>query len=236
MKISKVAVGSSLVVLVGAAGLASGQTVEAKFLGTGVGDNVKVTTGSGSSNLFAGQLRYQLQNPLAAPPELTGNRNTFCIDLGQFVSGSFQVYSYLDGSSVFTADPVFNDRIRSAAWMFSRYGGAAVTSTSTVETAAMQLALWEILTDYNPNLPGKGLDITSGNFSASKTSGSSLSSALVTQVNVLLNDAAPGVGMPSNVAFLSNGTYQDQITIVPAPAAGVLAGAGILGYGLRRRR
>jgi hypothetical protein len=94
------------------------------------------------------------------------------------------------------------------------------------ESAAFQLAVWEIVEDNTDNL-------NAGNFRVSSpTDVKTLASAWLSTVYAQ-NSALP---LNSQLVVLSNPNKQDQITLVPSPATGVLAGLGALALRSRRRR
>jgi hypothetical protein len=104
-------------------------------------------------------------------------------------------------------------------------GRFADSFTSTVKSAAMQLAIWEIVYEK----AGDAYNVTSGAFSAT-------ASNVRDQANVYLSQL--GVGGPAILAALTSPTNQDFITVVPVPPSAALLGTGLL-FGLwtmRRRR
>ena len=99
--------------------------------------------------------------------------------------------------------------------------------------AAFQLAVWEIITDYNP-ADQFALGITTGNFRATRTDGNPLSSGVMNHLTSLF--AAVGAGHnPDTLLGLRSTTHQDQIIPVPAPGSAALAGLGLLCLAGRRR-
>jgi len=221
------------------AGTAQAQTLGVRFLGTNKGSALTVTSPTTNGNFFAGQLSHALSNPLGGTPvDLVGTRNTFCIELAQFVSSSVITYAYLDtnSGSIYTGIQPYDSRITAAVWMFSRFGQVASNTTNNDVAAAMQLALWEVMTDWDPVLGRSSLSIDSGAFSATKTNSNAINGALLTQVNLYLDGAVPGIGLPQNVAVLASNTAQDQITFVPTPGAGLIAAAGAAVLLGRRKR
>ena len=214
------------------AGAASAQTIDVRFVGAGAGESITVTSPNVNGGVFAGQLRHELSNPLGGTPiDLAGTRNTYCIDLGQFVSGNTTTHAYLDTNapSIFTGDPVVDARLTAISWLFSRDGAAASSTGDNVIAAGMQVALWEVITDWDPSVGRTSLDLGNGAFMA----GASL--AVLVQANAFLDSAIPGLGLPANVAILADGVFQDQITLVPTPGAALVAGTGILWMVGRRR-
>lgn len=230
---------ASAAAIIVSAGTAQAQTIGVQFLDTKKGSTLTVTSPTANGDFFAGQLSHALSNPLGGTPvDLAGTRSTFCIELAQFVSSSLITYAYLDtnSGSIYTGIQPYDSRITAAVWMFSRFGQLASTTTNNNVAAAMQLALWEVMTDWDPVLGRSSLSIDSGAFSATKTNSNAINGALLTQLNLYLDGAVPGVGLPRDVAVLVSDTAQDQITFVPTPGAGLIAAAGAAVLLGRRKR
>ena len=223
----------SALVLLCFAGAASAQTIDVRFVGSGAGESITVTSPSVNGGLFAGQLRHELSNPLGGTPvDMAGTRNTYCIDLGQYVATNTTTYAYLDTNapSIFTGNAAIDARLTAISWLFSRDGAAASSTSDNAVAAGMQVALWEVITDWDPNVGRASLDLGSGAFMAGA------SPAVLAQANAFLDNAIPGLGLPADVAILADGVFQDQITLVPTPGAALVAGTGILWMMGRRRR
>ncbi len=101
------------------------------------------------------------------------------------------------------------------------------------ESAAFQLALWEIV-----NETGRALDVTTGAFYATVRSG-----GVLTRANALLAGLDASAERKYNLVFLeAKGTGQDLLTVVPVPVPasallllGALGGLGSVAHRRRRR-
>lgn len=208
-----------------------------KFIGTDEGRSVKVTIGSDTFNCFAGQLlhAFSLGNGVAA--QLNGQtRVTYCTDLTQTVTSAGDVYTVAPIASLpsTTGWPAMGSAKAQVVYnLYAAAAGQQNTLTANDDfAAAFQIALWEIIYDYNPANVGV-YSLTGGNFKVKNADGTALSSAVATKVGQLfgmLGSNAPQAGLLG----LTNDCSQDQIidvNVVPLPSAAL---AGLLGLGLVR--
>jgi hypothetical protein len=214
------------------AGSASAQTVSMQFLGTGEGRNVKITLDGDSKNVFAGELRHKITSTDMST-DFIGEFVTFCVDLSQNVSSN---------SSVFNAVPlqqapqVANKSLEAARRMAAA-ADAHQLGNQDIATG-VQLALWELIYDFDASEGISSLDLTSGRFSATRTNGNPLWNSVSSFANSILHIAFADLPMDTynNYTVLTSSNRQDQL--VPVPSAGplALAGAGGLLVLVRRRR
>jgi hypothetical protein len=233
-KIVAAAVATSL------AAVAFAGPVNVDYTGTGSGQNVKITVGSSTYNVFAGQLKHTLSGATGADSVWNGTFRTYCTDLSQTVVSGVDSFDIVQLSAIPDSSPMGTAKADAIKDMFAYTTNSVTSSSASNDTAtAFQLAVWEVVKDFNASATGKGLNITSGSFSAKKTDGSALSSGVATILNNLL--AVAGTGIYSNstnidIMGIRNDCAQDQIItrVVPAPG---LAGLGLVGgLALARRR
>lgn len=221
-----------------ATGVATADTIDAQYLGTGRGQNVKVTSALFNGNVFAGQLRHNLTNGTGNATSLNGEWRTYCTDLAQRVSGSGTQYTVVSISMVPESSPMGALKAQAIANMYAFSAGTESSSSSSNDFAtAFQLAVWEIVTDYNPLSLNNGISITAGNFRATKTDNSPLSSSVNSHLSNLFGAITSSVGNVASLSGIASGRAQDQIipTPIPAPATLALASAGLLCLAGRRR-
>lgn len=215
------------------AGSASAQTVTMKFLGTGEGRNVKISFDGDTSNVFVGELRHRI-SATDMGPEFMGDFTTFCVDLSQVVSSSNNTYH----ANALPATPQAANKSLETARRMAAALDAHLPGNQNNSTA-VQLVLWELLYDFNPQVGIASLDLTSGRFSAKRTNGSALWNDVASIANGLLNIATGDLSADAfgKYTVLASPSKQDQV--VPVPSAGPLALAatgGLLLVGRRRRQ
>lgn len=226
--------------VVAAAGFASGalaaDTVSMKFSGTGSGSNVKATYFSTTLNVFAGQLKHTITSGTGWSARLNGDHRTFCTDFNEYVTSSFKTYKVVDPQWTPNAAPMGVDKADAIRDIYTTAGIAISQSGLNNDMAtAFQLAVWDIVADYNANIGIAGLGLSGGHFKASKTNGGSLSSGIINNYNTLINSIGH-TARTAPVLGLTNNGSQDQLVYVPTPGAASLAGLGGLLAARRQRR
>ena len=221
------------------------------------------TTSSMASTLNL-QLDGWAAGPLSFKTSVTGNTGinagafswsdgvgnsyvTFCTELTQNINFG-NSYNYdIDSLSI---APVPNDSINAAfphliggmgtyraglvQNLYDQYFSVALDSS--VNAAAFQLAIWEIV--YEEGLAegdNSTLNVSDGDFTISNNNaGNQSQTQAITLANTWLSTLS-SVGVTTLVA-LTNDTYQDQILLIPLPAPVLMAGLGLLAVPLIRRR
>ncbi|HUR54714.1 MAG TPA: hypothetical protein VMZ71_11320, partial [Gemmataceae bacterium] len=155
-------------------------------------------------------------------------------------SGVFTVESVAAVEGTATADAIQKLFVNNynTAWANSSFAGS---STAT----AFQLALWELVYD------GPGGNLGNGNFTYAGALNSGVGKSAKDMLNDLAGTSSSSFGSlfpNTQVVWLSSGSFQDQITVVPkvpdvpVPAppsivlAGLALGTGLFGRAFRRRK
>ncbi len=232
--ITKIALTAAAVATI--AGIASADVVSMKFLGTGAGQNVKWKLNGGSeTGTFAGQLRHDITSGTGIGADFVGEHLTFCTDIYQYVSGSYKTFDIVALDAAPNSAPMGLGRAQALYDIFSVYTDSAMIAGINNEfAAAFQVAVWEIVTDYNAGTGPSSINVDAGNFKLTKVNGSSSRSSAF---NGYLSDifGTIGTNASANLVALSSGSAQDQLYYIPAPGPLALAGASMFMMARRRR-
>ncbi len=233
-------VAAAAVAAVGTA--ASASSIELRFLGTGAYQNVRISDSSLGINDYqvgAGEIRFRVISTDLASYDAGDVIITFCTDIGQTVQPTNTNHMFDVVAAAAAPNPgqaMGADRARLLSHLYATSLAGVVDAVSA---AGFQLAVWEIVNEAGfdaaaGSFAASGLDVHAGDFRALNQT------AARNAANAFLQAAFAGYLDPqargAAIAAAVSGQYQDQIVLVPIPAAGSLAGAGLLALGLRRRR
>lgn len=214
------------------ASVASANTLELQFLGTGKGRNIKEVLDGKAQDVFAGELRHFARNGTGLGASFNNlTLNTFCTEITQRVSSNWGAFTVTNPAWITPANPVI-DRTQAVADMFALLTTKRASGLTNDAAAAFQIAVWELVYDFDAQTGRSSLDVTAGRFAAKNTNGSALSTAVMNEVNAFFNAIGSGARAGDVFGFANAGT-QDQI--VPTPGALALAGVGLLAIARRRR-
>lgn len=213
--------------------VATGVLLSAAVIGNAHANSVQVSEIALGAGTYSGGLVIPVQSSAAdfwtgfqeikvTNGAASNSFQAFCIDPFQWSSHTPTTYDQTTLSPTFSAATVTN-----ITKLFNfGYAGAV---GNNLNAAAMQLALWEVAND-DGNLSTGAVHKTG-----------STHAALVTQTNYLLsNYASASATSLYNFTFYKSAGQQDFVTVsaVPEPEtyAMLLAGLGIMGAAVRRRK
>lgn len=211
-------------------------TVDVKFLGTGAGTSVKINLNGNQTNVFAGQLIHQFSNGTGAGAQLSGTYVTFCTDLTEYVTSTTKTYNVVGIEDMPNSAPMGAAKAQAIADLYAYAAGSQIALAATDNiAAAFQIAVWEIVTDFNALAVNNGLSLSAGSLKVTKTNGSSLGSTLTSTIAAMFSALGTNAS-GSGILGVSRAGSQDQLVVVPLPAPGILALAGLGGVVALRRR
>lgn len=214
-------------------------TVQMRFTETGLGSNVKISLGGApAQSVFAGELLHEFAQGTGRAASLRGVAPTYCTDLLQHVTTTWKTYTLVDVADMPT--PPMGDRKADAiASVYNFSLAAASRSELDADMAtALQLAIWEIVTDYSLTGDRASLDVSSGDFKAFSTSAAPLSANILGIMSDIFDSVGASEGHAELLGFASS-TAQDQvirIPVIPLPASAAMTLAGLASLASRRRR
>lgn len=195
-------------------------------------ENVTVTNGTPplTGTMGAGQLQFTRDDNGTVSDFLS-----YCVELFQATSDTPVTYGFVDGATYYGAEK--------ADALGRLFSGFDLWNTDQVvtgpETAALQLAIWEIVNETLRNTGGQlDLNLATGNFTATSENPDT---APLAQSWL---DALPGVTNVYTIGAMTNPEHQDLLVLekssseVPEPAslALVLGALGAMGAATRRRK
>jgi hypothetical protein len=228
----------------GLAGAARADTVDLTYLGNGNGRVVHVALGAQSWDVFAGRLVHGASAGSGLMSGTPSSIVTFCVDLLQAHATTASPYTVSSVATLSGNMGATNLGFGKQQAIYDIYQAAAGREfTLGLDYAtAFQVALWEVVYDYNATLPNHGLNASSGNFHATAPGQNSLSASITDKVQYLLGSV--GIGADAHgLIGLRSGPYQDQLfapesEIVPLPLAiwPAIGGLGLVAVIRWRRR
>jgi hypothetical protein len=219
-----------------AAPIASADTIDAAFLGTQAGQNVRTILAGNTRDVFSGQILYSLANGTGAAAALSGNYVTFCSELTELVNAATLGYEVFEipASSFPNASPLNADRTQAVANLYAAYGDTAISTGDAAFASAFQITVWEIIYDFDPGMGMSSIDVGAGSLTVTNTDTSALAPSIAAYVSAFAS-AAVTPGSQNGLFSIRNSGAQDQIVLVPAPGSIALLGISGLVAGRRRR-
>lgn len=209
-------------------------TVEMRKIDTGLGRQVRLTHVGDSDNVFAGEIIHEFRNGQGMGAQFSDiTMPTYCTEVTQHITNNFAIYTVTDDISTMPAPPMGADKADAISDMFATLLGLHEDNAMTNDwAAAFQIAVWDVVYDYDAGAGRDSLDVEAGDIQVHRTDGSTLSAGLLTKIGTFW-DSIGVAESPLTVIGFHSDSYQDQI--VPAPGTLALASAGLLLIGRRRK-
>ncbi|MBL8747377.1 MAG: hypothetical protein JNK58_13610 [Phycisphaerae bacterium] len=209
-------------------------TVEMKKIDTGLGKEIKIIHGSDSFNAFAGEIVHQFTNGVGLGAQFNGKTmSTYCVEVTQTVTTNYRVYNVTDNVGTIPVPAMGADRAGAINSMFAMLLDKRAEGVFNNDwAAAFQIAVWDVVYDYNAGVGRDSLSVDAGDMKVKKTDGTTLSSSLRAKIDTYF-DAIGVASSPFNIIGFHNDSYQDQI--VPTPGTIALGSLGLLLVGRRRK-
>lgn len=218
-----------LTVIAGFASLAAADQVSFQFQGVADGRNVRISEYGGAyHNVFSGSVIHNVDSVRTV---------TYCIDPDQWAQTG--TMNFEQESLISALD--HRSEHEAKAWAIAELASAAGPSIWTEDVdqdlaSAFQIAVWDVVLDFNSGSGAASLGLTSGNFRAMSTNGSPLSGGVQSFYDTLVGGLAFGPVATGGYTAFTNEAKQDFMTQIPTPGTGILALAGLPLIGSRRRR
>lgn len=244
-----------------AASSANAGTLKLDFQGVGPGQSINYSKNSGSnfSGTTAGIFNWTVVGAGTTQPGFSDGQTvkSFCIELGQVVADptTFDCVDIQNAPNFSPPGPMGAARAALLGDLFARFYSTVMSGPTNTNAAAFQLCVWEIT--HEEGWENSGAANTSGtdlaNLTAIKNNLTVANTGTVGDANVntfrvstsgsardlantWLGSLLAGGLQSSHLIGLTASSNQDQVIIVPVPAPALLAGLGLVGALVLRRR
>jgi hypothetical protein len=226
-----------------AVSIAAADTVKLSYRHPGQGQIVQITVGGNTRNVFAGQLNHEFKDGTGAASGLAGPLVTFCVDAAEsstlkWATHTVTPMNQLPASLGYAS--MGAERSQEIYDLYSVAAGSQLgTGTSADLAAAFQVALWEIVYDFNAAEGRSSLDVSAGVMKVGSTSGGVLGASMLSLVNSFFDSIVAFSGPQGGLMGLGANGSQDQVVMIPLPPGALLGFAGLAGLAvvtvIRRR-
>lgn len=210
-------------------------TVQMRYRSVGLSRIVSVSGSVFNGRVYAGELRHEFSGGLGEAAQLTGILPTFCTELSENVNTSWRTFTLAEPADA----PAPGDgmgAIRAAALENLYAGAAGQQHTSANWAAAFQMAVWEIVNDFD----GTAASINTAAGSVRFNSNQAWFTTVASMVNGAMRSLALSHQRHDGLHAVTNIGAQDQLVVlVPLPGPAAMGAAGLLclvGWRYRRAR
>ena len=211
-----------------------------------INDGNQTSIDQGGSNLISGTISLQTN---------IGVLSTYCVDLFDYINLGSNNYTF--NQATLTAGSTFRNGTATGTFTQAQVtdltrllaGGGSLVTQSSVNSAALQVAIWEVEYDTVAANGSYNLTSTSDPFYFTASSGDSNSAAVLAQAQTYLNDATGfqnGSAWTAATWLAASNQYVEYLTAsgtqnliylaTPEPSTVAVFGLGLIGLWAARRR
>ena len=205
------------------------------YVTTAVSTNGNTTSTGGPTyqNTLTGGLKFETSHMIGDPEVVTGSILAWCIEIAQTTASGGERIDYT--TSTLAAQTWVGSLQKLINQRFKEVMEGTPGENTKMLSAAMQLAVWELVTDKRPG------NLSDGNLRVQQigTDTASLSARSVAKAQEWLSTLGTAQETGNyRIVVLKNDVKQDQITVsaVPLPGASFLLGSALLGFMTISRR
>ena len=202
--------------------VASAGPVTFEYVGTGRGENATISVGDTfSGRVFAGSITHRVNGETF---------RAYCIDPWQNAQTGSATFTHTSLAAAFGGRPN-GAATASAVAELADIAGTSIWSSgvSKARAAGFQIALWEVITDFDPQSRGGSFDLAGGAFTVSAGRDAT------NEASRLLGALSFVRSAPEEYTAFVSGQHQDFMA-VPTPGVLALGLTALPALGLKRRR
>lgn len=230
-------------VLAAAAATAQADIVDMYATGPGRGVEVRLQMGHEKVTTFAGQLLHQADSATGVGERLLGEHAYYSTEPFDHPATSPTTFTISTLAEAPSSRPMGAARAAAVESLFAFANGRQFEEDAPAAFAgAFQLALWEVVADYEADDGAESLDVFEGQFRVAEREHPQLSRDVLAHLGDMFDAVGPAERFSGSVVALRGDHHQDMLQAVmsdravPAPASSAALGAGLILLAARRRR
>lgn len=230
-------------VLTAAAATAHADIVEMYATSPGPGVEVRIRMGHEKVSTFAGQVLHQADSATGLGERFLGEHAYYSTEPLDHPATSPTTFTITGLYEVPSSRPMGAAKAAAVESLFAFANGRQFEEDAPAAFAgAFQLALWEVVADYEADEGAESLDVFEGRFRVAEREHRQLSRDVLAHLGDMFNAVGSAERFSGSVIALRGDHHQSQLQAVmsdravPAPVSSVALGAGLLLLAGRRRR
>ncbi len=230
-------------VLAAAAATAHADIVDLYATGPGRGVDVRLRMGHEKVTTFAGQLLHQADSATGVGERFLGEHAYYSTEPTDHPATSPMTFTITALYEVPSSRPMGPAKAAAVESLFAFANGRQFEEDAPAAFAgAFQLALWEVVADYEADEGAESLDVFEGRFRVAEREHSSFSRDVRAHLGDMFDAVGEAERFSGSVIAMRGDDHQTMLQAVmsdravPAPASSAALGAGLLLFATRRRR